>query len=152
MEIITQSAKETQKLAADLIKKITEKRVKRPLVLGLQGELGSGKTTFIQGLAEELKIKERVLSPTFIILKKFTIYDLRFTKKKFKSFYHVDCYRIERSDELEELGFKEILKKPENIIVIEWAEKIKEILPKATLWLEFEHLGEDTRRFMIYDL
>ncbi len=154
MEFITVSAQETQKLAVDLVKKLVNKETKAALVLALEGELGAGKTTFIQGLAETLKIKERVLSPTFVIMKKFKIKNQGLSpstslRVKFKNLYHVDCYRLDRPSEIAELGFKEILKNPENLVVIEWAEKIKKILPKETVWIKFAHLGEDKRRIKI---
>jgi len=147
MEFITNSAKETQKLAVKLIKDLIREKTKSALVLGLVGELGAGKTTFIQGLAKSLKIKERILSPTFVIMKRFAIGD-----NPFANLYHIDCYRIENPKELSALGFKEIIKNSKNLVVIEWAEKIKKILPKDTVWLKFEHLGEDQRRITIYDL
>ena len=141
MEFISQSAEETQKIAADLVKKLMAKKTRGALVLGLQGELGAGKTTFIQGLAKAIGIKDRVLSPTFVLMKHFNIS----TFEHFNSLYHIDCYRIEKPQDTEVLGFRDILKNPENLVVIEWAEKIKNILPADTVWLEFEHLGEDKR-------
>ena len=147
MEFITASAAETQKLAADLIKKLAAKTTRGALVLvlGLVGELGAGKTTFIQGLAKALGVKERVLSPTFVLMKHFNI--LAF--KHFNNFYHIDCYRVNNPQEMETLGFREILKNPENLVVVEWAEKIRKILPADTVWIEFEHLGEDKRKIKI---
>ncbi|TSC52386.1 MAG: UPF0079 ATP-binding protein [Parcubacteria group bacterium LiPW_39] len=144
MEFIATSAKETQKIAAKLIRDLVREKAERVLVLGLVGELGAGKTTFVQGLAKALKIKERVLSPTFVIFKRFKIYELRF-----KNLYHIDCYRIEKQEEVRELGFEEILKNPENLVVIEWAEKIKDALPKDAIWIKFEHAGEDRRKIKI---
>lgn len=144
MEFITENAKETQKLAAKIVGNLIGKKHQGALVLGLVGELGAGKTTFIQGLARALKIKERVLSPTFVILKRFAISDLRFA-----NLYHLDCYRIEKLEELQVLGLREIIKEPENLVVVEWAEKIRKVLPKETIWIEFEHLGEDRRKIKI---
>ena len=144
MEFITNSAKETQKKAAELIKKLVNKKLGGALVLGLVGELGAGKTTFIQGLAKTLKIKERILSPTFVIMKRFAIGD-----KPFANFYHIDCYRIENPKELTALGFKEIIKDPKNLIVIEWAEKVKSLISKDAVWVEFEWMGEEERKIMV---
>jgi tRNA threonylcarbamoyladenosine biosynthesis protein TsaE len=144
MEFITYTAQETQKLAAKLIGDLTRRKTKGAAVLALQGELGAGKTTFVQGLAKALKIKERVLSPTFVIMKRFKIYDLRFM-----NLHHIDCYRIKNSKELMQLGFKEIIKEPKNLVVIEWAEKVKKILPKEAVWIKFEQAGEDERKIQI---
>ncbi len=135
MEITTFDEKETKE-AGRLLGQEILKENKGPII-GLEGELGSGKTTFIQGLAKGLGIKDRITSPTFVIFKKYPINQ--------KSFYHVDCYRIKNSKDLIDLDFKEILGNKENIVVIEWAEKIKDILPKDALWIRFEYLDEDRR-------
>jgi len=135
MEIITQSDQETRKAGETLGEEILKE--KKGLIVGLEGELGSGKTTFIQGLAKGLGIKDKITSPTFVIFKKYQIDK--------KNFYHVDCYRLKNGKDLIDLGFEEILKSKENIILIEWAEKVKEILPKETLWIRFKYLDKDKR-------
>ena len=114
------------------------------LVLALQGELGSGKTTFVQGLAKELNLKEKVLSPTFVIMKRFATGDPRWA-----NLYHLDCYRIGNAKDLDFFNFKEILADKNNLVVIEWAERVKDILPKDAVWIKFEHGGEDKRRIKI---
>lgn len=135
----TFSAKETQKLAGlvltDLIKKSPKNKA---IILALQGNLGSGKTTFTQGLAKFLKIKGRITSPTFVIL------------KRFKNFYHFDCYRLNKPEEVLELGWREIISNPKNIIVIEWPEKIKKFLPKQTIYLKFKFLNESQRKISMF--
>jgi len=171
LEIITKSAKETQQigriLAQEIIKTIrsairqpaeqTAKKNSRPeqargratkkaLVIGLEGELGSGKTTFIQGLAKGMEIREAITSPTFVILKKF---DLLPQASSIRYFYHIDCYRINRPQELIDLDFKEIINNSQNIIVIEWAERIRKILPPDTWWIKFEHFGQNQRRISL---
>jgi tRNA threonylcarbamoyladenosine biosynthesis protein TsaE len=127
----TRSKKETIALAKKLAQQVVEKGASRKgaLILALTGELGAGKTTFLQGFAEALGIKEKILSPTFIILKKFALP----RDAGFSNFYHIDCYRIKRAGELFKLGLKEILGKPGNIIAIEWAEKIERRLPKRDI-------------------
>ena len=133
MEIITKNYQETQKAGELLAKEIK----KTPLVVALEGNLGAGKTTFIQGMAKGLGIQEQITSPTFVIMKKYAI-DGGF-------FYHLDCYRLASSQDILELGFKEIIR-PGNVIAIEWAEKVKDVLPEDTLWLEFEYLDKDERK------
>lgn len=133
IEIITENAKETQRVGEILAQEI--KKGQKALIIGLEGELGSGKTTFIQGLAKGLKIKERITSPTFVIM------------KKIGWFYHIDCYRV-KSKDLLDLGFREIISQP-NLVVIEWAEKIKKILPKNTFWIKFEYLDKNKRKMII---
>ena len=126
------SARQTQKIAEDFAKKIPQKR-EQAFIIALRGYLGGGKTTFAQGLAKGLGIKEKINSPTFNIC------------KRYKNFYHFDCYRIENSKEILDLGFKEIAENPNNIVAIEWAERIKDILPKNTHWIDFKFLEKEKR-------
>jgi len=146
IEIITKSSKETKKAGMALGQILgREPLSNKALVVALEGDLGSGKTTFIQGLAQGLKVKENILSPTFVIQKDFLL-----KLKNFKNLYHIDAYRLKNPEELLELGFKDLIGNPENLIVIEWADKIKKILPKEILKIEFENLGEDKRKITIY--
>lgn len=134
-ENITSGPIQTKKLGEKFAKEILEKKPKKTaFVVGLEGELGGGKTTFLQGFAKGLGIKEKILSPTFVIM------------KKFNNFYHIDCYRIEKPKELLDLGFKKITSNPKNIIVIEWADRIRKIMPKHTLWIKFDFINEKRRR------
>jgi len=116
----------------------------KAIVFGLKGELGAGKTTFLQGFAKGLGIKEKVISPTFLIMNRFDV-----KKGKFKNFYHLDCYRIEKAEEMEKLGFKEIISDPKNIVCIEWPEKIKKILPLDLISIKFKVLEGDNREITI---
>ena len=155
-KIITKSAKETQELGKILAKEILAQLLlvrqrangvgagKSAVVLGLQGDLGGGKTTFLQGFAKGLGIKEKILSPTFIIYRKFKILN-----SKFKYFYHFDCYRLKNEREILELGFKKIISDPKNIVVIEWAEKIKKVLPKSTITIKFDFIDKNKREIVI---
>ena len=146
VEIITSSSKETKKLGFALAFTLEKEPInsKQALVIALKGDLGSGKTTFIQGLARGLQVKENILSPTFVIQKDFLL-----KLKNFKNLYHIDAYRLKNPEELLELGFKDLIGNPENLIVIEWADKIKKILPKNILRIKFENLGENKRRIKI---
>lgn len=144
-KVVTKNPLETQKLAQLLAWEILKiKPRKKAIIIGLIGELGAGKTTFIQGFAKALRIKEKVLSPSFLILKQFKI------PKKNRFLYHLDCYRLKNIKELRDLDFKEIISAPENIVIIEWADKIKRALPKETLWLRLKILAKTTRYFYIY--
>ena len=136
----TTSYKQTQKLGEDFGKEILKMGPqKEAIVLSLYGNLGGGKTTFLQGLAKGFKIKEKVLSPTYVILKRFKI------NKVFKNLYHIDCYRLKDSKDILELDFKKIILDPENIIAVEWPEKIKEVLPKKAIRIDFKFIDEKTR-------
>lgn len=145
IQIITKSTDETKKVGSDLTQTLKQSIIlKQALIIALEGNLGSGKTTFIQGLAKGLGVKENVLSPTFLILKQFSI-----TLKKYKNFYHIDAYRLKNPEELLELGFEDLVKNPENLIVIEWADKVKKILPKNILKIKFTNLGKNKRKIKI---
>jgi len=144
MEIISNSVLETEALGEGMAVEMLKKKSNRALVFGLRGDLGGGKTTFLKGFAKGLGIKEPVLSPTFIIFRK---YDLE--GEKFKRFYHFDCYRIENEQEMLALGFNEIVSDPENIIAIEWSEKIEGILFKGIIRIGFEFINETTRKISV---
>ena len=141
MEFITKSARETQKLgrkvAADLVKKT-------PTIVALTGNLGSGKTTFVQGFARGLGIGKKIISPTFILMRTYRA-------KRRRMLYHLDLYRLESNfeEEIENLGVKDIWKERKNILVIEWAEKIKDLLPKDAIWIKFEYFIDGQRKIII---
>lgn len=140
---LTRTPFQTKKLGEILAKEIMKiKSNKKALVIGLEGDLGGGKTTFLQGFAKGLGVRDKILSPTFVIFRKFLL------KNNF-SFYHFDCYRIQKAKEVLSLDFKKIISDPRNIVTIEWADRIKRILPKGTLILKFIFLGENIRRIFI---
>lgn len=141
--ITTTSAKQTQKVATLLASQVRGIETTHALVLALNGELGAGKTTFVQGFSRALGIKDRITSPTFVLMK---IYKLAQKKFTFKHLVHIDCYRIDRSDELLHLGLDEILGDPDAIILIEWANRIKKILPSDAITLNFGHGKKPTER------
>jgi len=151
MEIITKSVRETQKIAEILAQKILKSnKIDKSLIIALEGDLGSGKTTFIQGFAKGLGIKEKVLSPTFVILKRFKIREnLCSNSCKLENLYHIDCYRIIKPKEILDLGFKELLKDYQNIVIIEWAERVKKILPRKRINIKFEWVDEKSRLIKI---
>ena len=162
-QIVTKSSRETKNVAKKLIGEWLELNTGKNLVICLEGNLGGGKTTFAQGLAEGLGIKETVNSPTFLIMKKYTsprneVKTERFTEPKATcrhvafgsvNLYHFDCYRISSYQEILDLGFEEIISGKNNIIAIEWSEKIKEILPKEKINIKFELVDKKTRKIAI---
>lgn len=141
-EQISASPNQTQALGQQIAKEILKFPLQKgAMVIGLVGDLGGGKTTFLKGFARGLGIKDKILSPTFIILKKFQI-----SSFKFQWFYHIDCYRIKKPKEILDLGFQEIITDPKNIVCVEWADKIKKILPKENILLKFKFKGKNKRR------
>jgi tRNA threonylcarbamoyladenosine biosynthesis protein TsaE len=103
-------------------------------ILALSGDLGAGKTSFVQGLALGLKIKDAVQSPTFVTL---NLYGGKLP------LFHFDLYRLKGNDFLK-LGYDEYFQKG-GVCAIEWPEKIESILPEETLWITFSHLSEGGR-------
>ncbi len=124
---------ETQKIA----KKFAE-TLQPGDVIALIGELGSGKTTFVVGLTCGLGVKSRVKSPSFVIVNEYT---------NDKKVYHIDLYRL-NLNEVNGIGLDEFFS-PHTICVIEWADKIKEILPPHTIFIEFIIIDETTRKIII---
>jgi len=139
MKILTKNERETMKIG-EMIGNFLISGKSKKRILALEGELGGGKTTFLKGLAKGLGIKENILSPTFILIRRFNIQN-----SKFKNFYHIDCYRIKERKEILKLGLKKILRDSKNIVAIEWANKIKSILPKETIFLNFKILTKKER-------
>ncbi|MBN2197931.1 tRNA (adenosine(37)-N6)-threonylcarbamoyltransferase complex ATPase subunit type 1 TsaE [Candidatus Wolfebacteria bacterium] len=142
----TNSSKETEKIAGILVKEILKTRIKNKnaLVFALDGDLGAGKTTFVRGFLRGFGIKKKITSPTFIIFKRFKIQN-----SKFKNVYHMDCYRIKKTKELFSLEIKEIFKNFENIVLIEWPEKIKKTLPKNAIRIKFKHGEKENQRSIL---
>lgn len=143
MKILTKNQSQTRKEGEILAKKILKRPAgKKALVLALEGGLGGGKTTFLQGFARGLGIKEKVLSPTFVIMKRFP---LEGNKSRFRNFFHLDCYRIKGPKDLDSLEFKKIINDPSNLVAVEWSERIKKSLPKKRIRMKFEFKDKNTR-------
>jgi len=147
MKISPKKISETKKLAENLLNEVVDASRAGALVIGLFGDLGAGKTTFMQFFGEALGIKEKILSPTFVIEK---IYKLDHAKQgrapvDFDHLIHIDAYRIEDSKEMLTLGWNEIVKNPRNIICVEWADKIADLLPAGHARLIFSHHDEESR-------
>lgn len=145
MEIITKSAQSAKNFG----KQLTDS-LKGGEILALVGDLGSGKTTFVQGLAEGFGISSNVISPTFILMREYECKSKK-QNSKCKNLYHVDLYRLEDDvkAELKNLGIMDLWEKKENIVVIEWADKAREFMPKNTRWIEFKSLEDDQKRITI---
>ncbi len=146
LKYITKNSLQTKKIGEKLAKKILKEgpKKKSAQVLALSGELGGGKTTFLQGFAKGLNIKKRILSPTFVIMKSFKL-----DSSNFDNFYHLDCYRIKRAKELFALGFDKILSNSKNIVAIEWAERIQKLLPKDARLITFKLYNKKERKIVI---
>jgi len=144
MKYLIKNEKDLEKLAEDILSLVAEKKYNHATVLALQGDLGAGKTTFTKSLARILGITESVTSPTFVIQKTFSIAEA-FSKNIFAQLIHIDSYRLDLSAELSHLGWHDLLNQKENLIVVEWPERITDILPTQYILLKFSHVDETTR-------
>ena len=121
--LTTHSLEETWDLAARVLGHAAE-----PCVIALHGELGSGKTAFVQGLARALDVAAPVTSPTFKLVNEY---------HGKRPLYHLDLYRLTGPDDAYGIGIEDYLE-PDGITAIEWADRIAAILPPSTLHLYFE--------------
>lgn len=139
MEVKTNSALQTQKVAKDFAKSLQNGDI-----IALYGDLGSGKTVFVQGLAKGLGIKRKIVSPTFVFMRSYPFKQ----KRKDLTFYHIDLYRGENKQDFESLGLGEIFSE-DSIVVLEWADRIKNDLPKKRIDVLIENVDDRTRKINI---
>lgn len=139
MEQLSSSPSQTQQIAVDLAQQFKTKGG----VIALIGDLGSGKTTFTQGFAQGLGIKDKIISPTFVLIRQHKLPNSE------RYLFHLDLYRLEKETEFSQLGLTDLLADPKNIILIEWAEKILAHLPPKTLVINFQKLPGDKRKISL---
>lgn len=128
---VSRAPDETMQIAGELIRRTSGR-----LVVALHGNLGAGKTCFVQGLAEALGIGTPVTSPTFTLIQEY---------KGPRPLYHMDLYRITSAAELEDLGFEDYLNQPA-VIAIEWADRAPEALPDDTWHVHMALTDTETGR------
>ena len=139
MEIFTDSPEATEKLGASFAAS-----VKRGAPICLYGQLGSGKTKFVQGLARKLGCKKNTISPSFVLLRSY-----RLENKVVKELHHLDLYRLERQSQLKNIGIEDLFNNQEALVVIEWAEKLNKLLPKKRTDVRITIVSEKMRKFNI---
>ena len=114
-----------------------------------RGDLGAGKTTFIQGVLVGCGAQPPFVSPTFILMKE---YDLDApTANGIRRVYHADAYRMERAEDFEKIGFTEWCADPEGIVLLEWPERIESLLPEQRIEIRFSIGAEnmDARKITV---
>ncbi|MEK7507051.1 MAG: tRNA (adenosine(37)-N6)-threonylcarbamoyltransferase complex ATPase subunit type 1 TsaE [Patescibacteria group bacterium] len=156
MKYRSESVTQTQKIAAELARKLITLRFPpspklrwasapgRATVVALEGELGAGKTTFAKAFAKALGVKQKLTSPTFVLMRAYHL-----SPKTYNQLVHIDCYRLKNYKDLLPLGIKKIIAEPGNIVLIEWAERVKPILPKKCIWVHMDHISQNERTIKI---
>ncbi|MFZ2025251.1 MAG: tRNA (adenosine(37)-N6)-threonylcarbamoyltransferase complex ATPase subunit type 1 TsaE [Microgenomates group bacterium] len=138
---ITKNAEETQKLGEKLADRLIQKGSKNsPHIICLYGDLGMGKTTFVQGVAKGLGLTSRLLSPTFIIVRRQQLSNID------RFFFHLDLYRLTSEQSIQELGIQEMFNDEKNIVIIEWAERLGRLLPEKRIDFRFTHGASESER------
>lgn len=183
MKFLSTSPKDTKQIAAQILENIQTNDREGALVLALSGELGAGKTNFVQGVAQYLGIERNVTSPTFVLMKRYNTHrkgveilenqldsaegrgvlgDSKTPRPSlsrrptsegksgaWQTLHHIDCYRIHSPQEILDLEWKDITSHKENLVLVEWAERIKDIVPKDAVWIKFENKGKNKREIMV---
>jgi len=135
---------EINEIADDLFKIISKTKQSGAKLVTLSGDLGAGKTTLTKELAKILGIKKEIVSPTFVIMKKYE------TKhKNFKYLIHIDAYRLKNGGELSNLDWQEIISNKDNLVIIEWPEIIADGLSCVDHKIILSHKDENTRNIEI---
>ena len=135
MKTTTKSEKQTINLGKNFVLGL-----KGGEVIGFIGELGTGKTIFIKGLAQGLGIKKIITSPTFVLMKVYK------AKGPIKYLCHVDAYRLKSARDLIDIGIKDYLNKKDAVTVIEWADQVKNILPKDKILVKIRFGKKENQR------
>lgn len=135
-KVIIQKEQDLQSLAKKLLPKL-----KHQNLLCLYGDLGSGKTTFVRYLCDELQVANKVKSPSYVICNTYHAKDY--------DIYHLDFYRLEGQDPYTAVDLQELLSAPSSIVIIEWADLVEDYLPKERLELHFKNLGGTRRQLTI---
>lgn len=133
--LITEGPEETMDVAVDL-----GWRLKEGDVVALVGELGTGKTTFVKGLARSFWVPEEVLSPSFLLAR---------TYRGKRVLHHLDLYRIRSKEELLEVGLTDLLPPEEGVTAVEWADRFPRLIPPGAMWVVLEYIGEKKRKITI---
>jgi len=135
--VVTNTIEETSTLASSFIRR----EIKGKKIICLMGELGAGKTTFAQGILSAFNAEGPYTSPTFNIIKEYDV-----DKNGIKKIYHIDAYRI-GSDDMELIGWKDIIADENALTIIEWPENVRDILPEDVLVISCEVVGRDKRKY-----
>lgn len=137
---------ELRSIAEQFLKVLAEKPIKEnATVVGLSGDLGAGKTAFTKCIASILGITDVVTSPTFILQKIYIIPRGSIVGERFTKLIHIDAYRLNSSDEMRALDWGTILQDEHNLILLEWPEQVKDVLPDDMVKISLTYVSEGVR-------
>ncbi|MEK7516402.1 MAG: tRNA (adenosine(37)-N6)-threonylcarbamoyltransferase complex ATPase subunit type 1 TsaE [Patescibacteria group bacterium] len=119
-------------------------------VVALTGELGAGKTTFVRGLARALGIRARVTSPTFLLMRCYALPRGK-SRRGIRHLCHVDAYRVRGAKELQSVGIEEYLTSPDTVTLIEWADRVRSILPRRLIHVRFRYGNKIDERTIVVE-
>ncbi len=144
--MLSKNTKETDKIAKIFLDKLLKNKKERKgaLIVGLSGDLGAGKTAFTKFFTKHIGIREKVFSPTYVIMKKYPI-----KLKGYKFFFHFDAYRLKNEKELLYLGWEEIIGNKEHLIFIEWPENVSKVIPADARFVRISHKKDNHRDFKL---
>ncbi len=138
-EFITKSAEETEKLVPAIFGLLGDRHI-----IALSGNLGAGKTVLVKATANFLGVSENITSPTFVLMKAYSV-----QHKQFDKIVHVDCYRLDQAEDLADIGLQDYIEDSRTLLLIEWADKIKQLPADRVLPITIELLGGEQRRLII---
>lgn len=139
------SKKEIPKISKEILNKIIEIDNQKARIITLSGDLGAGKTTLTQELGKQLGIKENIISPTFVIMKIYKINKNSVYYPKFKKLIHIDAYRLDSHEELLKIGWLEFEGDKDNLIIIEWPEKVSKCISSSSFNVSLLHIDDENR-------
>ena len=141
---VAKKLEDTEKIAKSFLSTVLKIKSKNAIVVGMYGDLGTGKTTFVKNIAKILNVKKKVNSPTFVIIKKYLI-----KSKNHTHLFHIDAYRLKSAKEIKILGWEEMVSNPKHLVFIEWPERIIKAMPKHHQMIFISHRKDGYRNFEI---
>ncbi len=138
--MVSHSLEDTKKIAKDFVATLQGGEV-----IGLRGELGSGKTTFVKAVAEALGVTDTLRSPTFTLLHVYPT-----AHEKIRSLVHADAYRLKRAEDIGETGLLEWLGRSDAVVCVEWPERLEGLLPE-TKTVRFAHGSSEEERIIVVE-
>lgn len=141
---VSKSLKDTEILARQVLRTLRKEDTNHARVVALSGNLGAGKTAFVKAVGKLLGVKSTVNSPTFVIVKRHLV-----KRGPHKTLFHIDAYRLKDEKELRDLGWEDIVKDKNNLVFIEWPERVRKAIPRHTKKIKISHRRDGHRQFEI---